>query len=106
VAVEARGGSRGAVAVRFQPALNGALGVDAVKADANRLELAALSRAADRLRVQAEQLGEFARLVVALDHRRLGSLVGLEARLTTIAAHSERAMIAKVMAVLNMRAVE
>jgi hypothetical protein len=40
--------------------MDGALGVDPVEPDPNRLELATLGGATDRLRVQAQQLRELA----------------------------------------------
>lgn len=80
----ARGGCGGAVAVVLEPALDGALGVDPVEADADRLQVAALGGAPDRLRMQSEQLGELARLVVPLDHR-LVSCLGVNGKLTRIA---------------------
>ena len=46
------------VEVSGEPAVDGALRVDAVEADPDRLELAALRGAADRLRMNAEPLGE------------------------------------------------
>jgi hypothetical protein len=59
---------RNAFAVCVQPAVDGAFGVDAVEADPDGDELAALGGATDCLRVEAEQLSELASLVVALDH--------------------------------------
>lgn len=101
----AGGGCGGAVAVVLEPALDGALGVDAVEADADGLEVAALGGAPDRLRVEAEQLGELTGLVVPLDHR-LVSRVRLDGKLTIIAAHSEARIIAKVRGLLDMRVIE
>src|SRR5215210_5670796 len=94
VSVEARGVSDGAVAVRLEPTLDGALGVDAIEPDPNRRELPALGRAPDRLRVQPQQLGQLTGLVVPLDHRRLISRVRLEGKGTTNRETSETRIIA------------
>jgi hypothetical protein len=80
----ASGGCRRAVPVVLEPALHGAFGIDAVEADPDRLEVSALGGTPDRLGVQAEQLGELARLVVPLDHR-LVSPFGMNGKLTSIA---------------------
>jgi hypothetical protein len=84
--------------------MDGALGVDPVEPDPNRLELATLGGATDRLRVQAQQLRELACLVVPLDHR-LVSRVRPNGKLTSTAA-LPRAIIAKVRALLDMRVLE
>lgn len=98
-------GCRSAIAVRFQPALDGALGVDAVESDANRLELSALGGAADRLWMQTEQFGQLARLVMPLD-QQLVSRMRLEEKLDGMAARSEVEMIANLRVTPNMSAVE
>ena len=69
-------GRHGRVDIRAKPPGDGALRVDAVQADPDRLELAALGGAADRLRMNSEQLGELAGLVVLFDHRRSIELEG------------------------------
>jgi hypothetical protein len=51
----ARGGHGGPVAVRFQPTLDGGLGVDAIESDADRLEVPALGGPADRRRDSRRQ---------------------------------------------------
>lgn len=77
------GGRGRTVAVRLEPALDGTLRVDPVETDPYRLKLATLGRAADRLRVQAEQLGKLTGLVVPLDHGRLVPRLRLEGKRTT-----------------------
>jgi hypothetical protein len=68
VAVAVPGRDRRALTIGVEPALDGALGIDAIEADADRFELSTLCRTTDRLRVQTQQLGKLAGLVVALDH--------------------------------------
>src|SRR6266542_481072 len=82
-------GRHSGVDVRAEPPVDGALRVDAVKADPDRLEFAALGGAADRVWVQTEDLGELARLVVPLDHRRRVSRVRLAGISNTIEPQSQ-----------------
>lgn len=100
----ARSGDCGTVAVVLEPAVDGALRVDAIEADADGLEVPALGCAADGLGVEAEQLGQLARLVVPFDHR-LVSAFGVNGGLTSIAPSQKVEIIAEVRIVLDMRAV-